>query len=106
MSRQAVLEVKRAEEQAQKIIDNAYATSKRMINEAETSAERSCEDFEATVRAEYKASVEDVRREVQEIVDKNKADDQRKYNIHEKFAQQHINDAVKIILQGVMSECQ
>lgn len=106
MSRQAVLKVKEAEAKAQSIIDNAYATSKRMISDAEANAERSLEDFEATVRAEYKASVEDVRREVQDIVDKNKADDQRKYNIHEKFAQQHINDAVKIILQGVISECQ
>lgn len=106
MSKEAVLQVKQAEAQAQLIIDNAYDTSKSMISQAEARAEKSCEDFEEAIRAEYKASIEDVRREVQEIVDKNRADDQRKYNVKEQFAKRHINEAVKIILQGVMSECQ
>lgn len=106
MSKEAVLEIREAEARARKIIEDAYSQSRKMINDAEACSSRECSDFEAAIKDEYRASINEVRAGVQQIVDKHKADDDKKYTASHDIAMSHINEAVKIILQGVMSECQ
>lgn len=106
MSKEAVLEIREAEARAKQIIEDAYAQSRKMISDAESLSAQECSDFETATKAEYKASVDEVRAGVQQIIDKHKADDEKKYASSHELAMTHMNEAVKIILQGVMSECQ
>lgn len=106
MSKEAVLKIKEAEARAADIVENAYATSKKMVADAETTARISCEEYEAETRAEYLRGVEEIRKGANEMVEKNAAEDEKKYQAALALSEKNINDAVKIILQGVRSECQ
>lgn len=106
MSKEAVLKIKEAEQRAQSIIENAQAESRKAIIDAEQRAQRDCDEFERSVKAEYRASVDEVRREVQEIIDKSLAECDRKCGEKENAASEHMSEAIKVIISGVMSECQ
>lgn len=106
MSKEAVLKIKEAEERARSIIESAQAESRKMIIDAEQRAQKDCDEFERSVKAEYKASVDEVRREVQEIIDRSFAECDRKCGEKEKAAEEHMGEAIKVIILGVMSECQ
>lgn len=106
MSKEAVLKIKEAEAQAADIVESAYITSKKMIADAEATSRILCEEYEAAVRADYLQSVEEIRKSANEIVEKNASEDEKKFQTALSLSEKNINDAVKLILQGVSSECQ
>ncbi len=106
MTKEAVTKIKETEARAEKIIEDARITSKSMVNAAEKESREALVRFEDELRADYKADIVRLTGEVSEIVEKNFAEDNKRYKLGEGIARQHMNDAVKIILQGVVSECQ
>lgn len=106
MSKEAVIKIREAEETAHNIVNNAYETSRKMVIDAENNAKSECDDFEVGIKAEYKASLDEVKREVQEIIDRNNLENQKKYAEREQVVHERVKDAVKVILQGVNLECQ
>ena len=106
MSKEAVLKVKEAELRATAIVDDAYNKAAKMVNDAESLSAKTCAEFEQKIKADYKSRIDEVKKNAQEIIDKNNADDEKKYAVYEQMAQTHMNEAVKLIVQGVISECQ
>ena len=100
------LKVKEAEAEAKEIIENAQNKARKMLEDAERNAQIECDSFEDAVRQDYKSRVETVRQNAQNIIAQNKAEDEKKYSTNKRLAQLRMNDAVKTVLQGVMSECQ
>ncbi|MBE6548426.1 MAG: hypothetical protein E7667_06090 [Ruminococcaceae bacterium] len=106
MSKEAVLKVKEAELRATTIVEDAHGKAAKMVNDAENSVAKSCLEFEHQVKADYRSRIDEVRKNAQELIDKNNADDEKKYAVYEQIAQTHMNEAVRLIVQGVISECQ
>ncbi len=106
MSKEAVMKVKEAEAEAQKIVSDAIEQGKLAVARAEEEAERSCEEYELKITEEYDRSVELVKTDAAKIVEKNKIATDSEMQTLEEQARLRMSDAVRIVIKGIVSECQ
>ena len=105
MSKEAVLMVKDAEEEAKRIVDEAHARAQKMVASARADADIACERFETELREDYRGRVDKVKDSAEQIIARSRDDAAQQYRLGEALAKRHMNEAVKVVLQGVVDRC-
>ena len=106
MSKEAVLKVKEAEAEAQKIIEDATEKAKKMVDHAQESMQKRCGDYEADLEDDYRKRVEQVKEDASALVEDSRKKAIFRARWEEKKARMNMPDAVRIVLRRIISECQ
>ena len=106
MSKETILKIKEAEEQAQSIRANASAQAKARIAETERLGKRLCEQTEARVSEENKQKLELIRQKAEESVLRSR--ETAEADAKEDFSAAGINmrEAIRYIIGGITEQCQ
>lgn len=105
MSKDAVLRIKEAEDEAKRIIDEAHAEAQKRVTAARSDADKACDTYENELREDFRGRLMQVRETAEQIIERSRTDSAQQYKIGEAMAKRHMNDAVKVILQGVEAQC-
>ena len=106
MSREAILQVLAAEEEAKKIVDSANERAALMIKEAKTRAEHEYMEYTEYLHAEYGRRVELVGEDAELLISERRADAERDAEIMCREAVQNIPLAVREVVRRMVNECQ
>ena len=106
MSKEAVLKVKEAEAEARKIIEDATEKARIMVDHAQESMKNKCSEYEAELEEDFAKRVGQVRDDASALVEDNRRKAAFRTKWAEKKARMNMNDAVRIVLRRIISECQ
>ena len=106
MSKGAVLKVMEIEDQAKRIIDEANANAKKIVEDAELEAERSCWELENSLNLDYKGRVMKVKEDTHELIEETIEKTNREADAMERKAMLNMPVAIRVISRRIVNECQ
>lgn len=106
MSKEAILQVKAAEDEARKIILDAEACAERLINEARSAEEKDYLEYRKTLEAEYKRRVEQVVDDAEFLISERLSEAEHDAEVLCAEAIQGVPPVVREIVRRIMNECQ
>ena len=106
MSKEAVLMVISAEEQAKEIVSKANFEAELMIKEAKEKAEKDYLDHVSSVEAEYNARLQQVSDQAESLIGVRLKEAENDANVICKQAAHNVPYAVREVLRRIMNECQ
>ena len=106
MSKEAVLQVKAAEDEAKKIILDAENRASLMIEEARKSAENDYFENRQSLEAEYKRRVDQVVDDAEFLISERLREAERDAEVLCAEATPNIPPVVREIVRRIMNECQ
>ncbi len=106
MSKEAVLRVREAEEQASAIIENARAEAAKIVKEATERAEADIIAHEKNLQAEYKRRVAQVKEDAEALIAERIDEAVRDTVIMQEHAGANAPYATNKVIRRIMDECQ
>ena len=106
MSKEAILQVKAAEEEARKIILAAQNKAQSMINDARAEAEKDYLEYRSSLDAEYKRRVDQVAEDAEFLISERLMEAERDAEQILNAATPNIPPTVREIVRRIMNECQ
>lgn len=106
MSKEAVLKVMRAEDEAQRIIDDATLKAKSIVDGAKKQADDECLALRQSLKAEYSERVANVRQDSKMLIDESIEKAHREAQSLERRAKLNMPAAVRYICRRFADECQ
>ena len=106
MAQEIIRKIQDAEAQAQQIRADATAEAKRRIAAAEADGKALCEWVEAKCNAENRDKLEQIRSRADQMLAHHAEKAQEEADRMTADAEHRMRDAVRLILGGVMEQCQ
>ncbi len=106
MSKETILKIKEAEEQAESIRANASAQAKARIAETERLGKRLCEQTEARATEENEKKLELIRQKANETVLHSKETAEAEARESHSSAGLNMREAIRYIIGGITEQCQ
>ncbi|MBQ8140311.1 MAG: hypothetical protein IJ038_01265 [Clostridia bacterium] len=106
MSKETILKIKEAEEQADGIRNAASAEAKRRVSATEAKGKKLCEETELRVTDENKKKLELIRKKADDMILHTKETAEEEARESSNAAGLHLREAVRYIIGGIMEECQ
>lgn len=106
MSKEAILQVKAAEDEAKKIISDAEDRAAKMINEARAKAEKDYLLYREGLQAEYSRRIEQVMEDAEFLISERLNEAEQDAEIICASAVPNTPPVVREIVRRIMNECQ
>ena len=106
MSKEAIMKIKAAEEQANNIRAAAAQEAKRRISDTEARGKKFCADTERRISEENEKKLALIRQKADETVLKNREATLSESQQTANEANLHMREAIRYIIGGIMEECQ
>lgn len=106
MSKEAVLKVMGAEDEAERIIADATIKAKSIVEDAKKQADEECIALRESLKTEYSERVANVRQDSKVLIDESIEKAQREAQSLERRAKLNMPAAVRYICRRFADECQ
>lgn len=106
MSKEMILKIQKAEADAQKIRMEASEQAKERIRQAETDGKMLCREAEAEAIRINEEKLRLTREKADELLARSRREAQAQAKLLLKAGEPYVKDAVKMIIGGIMEQCQ
>ena len=106
MSKEAILKIKRAEAEADKIRTDAAETAKDMVRRAEAEGKRLCEKTEADALRINQEKLRATEEKIDMLLEEKRAQTEKEMREKVFSAELNMREAIKTIVGEVMDQCQ
>ncbi len=106
MSQDAIGRIMAAEEQAEVLCRVARERAEEMRAEMTRQGEHHLGDVERTTAAEYDKKIEEIRANAQALQEEKRKQAQEEAQRIKQAAEEHMEEAVKMIVWGIVEKCQ
>lgn len=106
MAQEIIRKIQEAEAQAQKVRADATAEAKRRVATAEADGKALCEWVEANCNTENKDKLAQIQDKAEQMLAHHADQAQQNARLLTEDAELRMRDAVRLILGGVMEQCQ
>ncbi len=106
MTQEAIAAIRQAEEQAEVLCRVAKEKANEMKNKIKQEGEAHCQSVEKELAAEYAEELSDVTARAKRLTAKKLQDAEDEAGALAERARAHIDEAVKLIIWGIVEKCQ
>lgn len=106
MSKEAIRQIREAEEQAAVLCRVAEDRANEMRQRIQAQGESHCADVERETEAEYTVELADIQRRAQALEEKKRAEAQAEAARLEAAAREKLEEAINIIVWEIVEKCQ
>ena len=106
MTQEAIAAIRQAEEQAEVLCRVAEEKATEMKNKIRQEGEAHCKSVEKETAAEYAEELEDITARAKRLTAKKLQDAEDEAEQLAESARAHIDEAVKLIIWGIVEKCQ
>lgn len=106
MSREAILHIREAEEQAATLCRVAEERAAEMRERVRAQGEAHCAAVRASTEAEYAAELADIRRRALALEDKKREQAEQEAQQMKDAAREKMDEAIKMIVWEIVEKCQ
>ena len=106
MTQEAIVAIRQAEEQAEVLCRVAEEKAAEMKNKIRQEGEAHCKSVEEETAAEYAEELEDITARAKRLTAKKLQDAEGEAEQLAEKARAHIDEAVKLIIWGIVEKCQ
>ena len=106
MSKEMILKIQNAEAEARSIREEATAEAKERIRCAESAGKLLCKEAEAEAIRTNEEKLRLTREKADELLDRSRREAEAQAKLLMKAGEPYVKDAVKMIIGGMMEQCQ
>ncbi len=106
MSREAIEQVREAESQAEVLCRVAEEKAAEMRHSVKEKGRLHCEEEERATRAEYAAKLDEIKRRAAALTARRRAEAEAEAKALSEAAEARMEEAVKLIVWGIIEKCQ
>ena len=106
MSKEMILKIQAAEAEAQNIRMEASEQAKEKIRHAEAAGKRLCRDAEIEAIQTNEEKIQLTRQKADELLERSRREAETQAKLLLRAGEPYVKDAVKMIIGGMMEQCQ